>query len=128
MSSGLTSPAIGQDILLQIVEVQQEIATSDWESQAVMDLIVERTCALVQADSSVIELAEGEEMVYRACSTAAKQHEGARIKIAGSLSGLCLTTCEILDCVDSETDPPGEHRDVPQNQRAVDGGGALAAP
>ena len=105
MTSGLTSPAIGQDILLQIVEIQQEIATSDLASQAVMDLIAERTCGLAHADSSAIELAEGDEMVYRACSMAAKEHTGARIKIAGSLSGLCLTAGEILNCTDSETDP-----------------------
>ncbi len=96
---------MGHDILLQIVEVQQEIATTDLESQTVMNLIVERTCTLTQADSSVIELAEGNQMVYRACSAAAKAHEGARISIAGSLSGLCMQRGEILHCDDSENDP-----------------------
>ena len=96
---------MGHDILLKIVEIQQEIATSDLESQAIMNVIVERACALTHADSSVIELAEGDHMVYRACSTGAKAHEGARVLTSASLSGLCVKTGEIMHCRDAETDP-----------------------
>ena len=85
--------------------MQQEIATSTLDLQTIMDLIVERSCTICHATGGIIEIAEGDDMVYRACSAASKPHQGSRIKRAGSLSGLCVATGEILKCDDSETDP-----------------------
>ena len=52
-----------------------------------------------------MELAEGDEMVYRAASGMAARLLGLRLKRASSLSGLCVETNEALRCDDSETDP-----------------------
>lgn len=60
---------------------------------------------LTGADGAVVELAEGDEMVYRASSGLAATLLGLRLKRHGSLSGLCVETGDILRCEDSETDP-----------------------
>jgi signal transduction histidine kinase/DNA-binding NarL/FixJ family response regulator len=53
----------------------------------------------------VIELAEGEWMVYRAGSGTAAPHVGVRVPIASSLTGQCVREGRLLRCDDSETDP-----------------------
>ena len=91
--------------LLEIIHLQTEIAKLGIDLSQVMALVVERTVPLVRADGAAIELAEGEDMVYRAVSGNAKAFLGLRIKRKGSLSGLCVQTGEVLLCEDSETDP-----------------------
>ncbi|HMX56698.1 MAG TPA: GAF domain-containing protein [Leptospiraceae bacterium] len=91
--------------LLEIIHLQTEIAKLGIDLSQVMALVVDRTIPLVRADGAAIELAEGEDMVYRAVSGNAKPFLGLRIKRNGSLSGLCVQTGEVLLCEDSETDP-----------------------
>lgn len=94
-----------QQQLLDIIRLQTEIAQLGLDLGQVMDLVVERTPALVGADGVAIELAEGEDMVYRAASGLATPHLGLRLKRDSSLSGRCVGTGESLRCDDSETDP-----------------------
>ena len=54
--------------LLDIINIQTEIAKLGLDLGGVMSLVVEKTLALVGADGAAIELAEGEDMVYRAAS------------------------------------------------------------
>ncbi len=91
--------------LLDIIATQTEIAKLGLDLAGTMALVVERTLTLIEADGAAIELAEGDEMVYRAGSGAASGQLGLRIKLEGSLSGRCVTTGEILFCGDAETDP-----------------------
>jgi GAF domain len=53
----------------------------------------------------VVEIADGEEMVYRVASGTAAQYVGLRLGIDASLSGLCVREGRTLHCVESETDP-----------------------
>ncbi|WKE64861.1 sensor domain-containing diguanylate cyclase [Gallaecimonas kandeliae] len=91
--------------LMQVIQIQAEIAKLGLDLGGVMQFIVEQTVPLVQADGAVIELAEDGEMVYRAASGIAKAQLGLRLKIEDSLSGLCVQKGETLCCEDSETDP-----------------------
>jgi len=52
------------DRLREIIRTQTAIAASDLEPLAIMQLIAERAQTLTRASAGVIELAEGEEMVY----------------------------------------------------------------
>jgi diguanylate cyclase (GGDEF)-like protein len=52
----------------------------------------------------VIEMVDGDEMVYHVGSGAAEYSVGLRLKASASLSGLCVETGEILYCSDSATD------------------------
>ncbi|HEY1190866.1 MAG TPA: PAS domain-containing protein, partial [Gemmata sp.] len=99
-----TGPGSERALLSRIIAVQQEVATADPEPGALMDLIVARTHALTQADGAVVELAEGDEMVYRAATGTAATSLGVRLKLHSSLSGLSVLTGEVLRCDDAETD------------------------
>lgn len=90
--------------LMQVIKIQTEIAKLGLDLGGVMQYVVEQTLSLLGADGAAIELAEDGEMVYRAASGIAESQLGLRLKIDGSLSGLCVITGETLSCADSETD------------------------
>lgn len=91
--------------LIQVINIQAEIAELGLDLGGVMQYVVEKSLSLVSADGAVIELAEDGEMVYRAATGMAKDQLGLRLKIDASLSGLCVMTGETLSCDDSESDP-----------------------
>lgn len=91
--------------LLQIIKIQTEVAKIGLDLGAVMQYVVEQTLTLVGAEGSVIELAEDGEMVYRAAAGIAATQLGLRLKIATSMSGLCVRSGETLLCEDSQHDP-----------------------
>ena len=93
-----------RDQLVAIIRVQTEIARHGLDLAPVMAVVVERTLELVKADGAVIELAEDQEMIYRAASGIAAGQLGLRLQLASSLSGLCVLSGEIQRCSDTETD------------------------
>lgn len=70
----------------------------------VLALVVDKALCLVQADGAVIELADGDDMVYRAASGIAADSLGLRLNIHNSLSGLCVCTGQPQFCQDTECD------------------------
>lgn len=95
---------ISREQLLAIIGIQTEIAKVGLDLGAVMALVVERAQQLVGGDGAVIELVEGDEMVYRATSGIAAKQLGLRLQIANSLSGFCIKTGVPQRCDDSELD------------------------
>lgn len=93
-----------QEQLMEIIRIQTEIAKLGLDLGNVMQFVAEHTLPLVEADGAVIELAEGEDMVYRAAAGSAAGHLGLRLKRASSLSGHCIAQGKILRCDDSEQD------------------------
>ncbi len=91
--------------LLQVIETQTEIARLGLDLGAVMALVAERAQGMTGADGAVVELAEDEDMVYRASAGIAEPYLGLRLQRSGSLSGLCVAAGTPLMCGDSETDP-----------------------
>lgn len=87
------------------IRLQTNIAQLGHDLGSVMALVVERTLSLVVSDGAVIELAEGNEMVYRAASGIAAPQLGLRLNLGTSLSGLCVRTGQQLICQDTERDP-----------------------
>lgn len=92
------------DQLMQVIKIHTEIARLGFGLGEIMAFVVEQTPALIGADGAVVELAEGDDMVYRAAAGMAQDQIGLRLKIDDSLSGLCVRSGEILNCADSETD------------------------
>ena len=88
-----------------IISTQRDIAQAALDMNAVLNLIVARTQDLTHASGAVIELAEGDEMVYRAASGRAAPYVGMRMKMTSGLSGECVRTGQILRCDDAERDP-----------------------
>jgi PAS domain S-box-containing protein len=91
--------------LSAVIATQHAVATAPRDLPTVLNTVVERARELTGADGAVIELAEGEWMVYRAASGTAAAHVGVRVPIATSLTGLCVREGQLLRCDDSETDP-----------------------
>lgn len=94
-----------QKQLLDVINIQTEIVKLGLDLSDVMSLVVERTLTLIGADGAAIEMAEGEDMVYRTVSGSATAHHGLRLRREGSLSGACVATGRIMRCDDSESDP-----------------------
>jgi signal transduction histidine kinase/ActR/RegA family two-component response regulator len=95
----------GGERLSAIIRTQTEIATVGLDIDRTMNLIVKRTHELTHAGGSVVEMIDGDELIYRAASGSAAKHLGMRLKVSGSFSGHCASLGEILYCRDSETDP-----------------------
>jgi diguanylate cyclase (GGDEF)-like protein len=91
--------------LREIIRTQTEIAASDLDPAAIMRLIAERAQELTRSSSGVIELAEGEEMVYAVTTGEATPYLGTALKRATSLSGLCVREGEVLRSDDTGDDP-----------------------
>src|SRR4051812_48544115 len=100
-SNGLAAPESASR-LATIVDTVAEIAWANLDLDAVMTLITARTQALTCASGAAVELAEGEDMVYRAATGSTEPFLGLRLKIATSLSGSCVRSGNVLLCDDSE--------------------------
>jgi len=91
--------------LRAIIKTQTEIAASDLDPEATMQLIARRAQELTRASAGVIELAEGEEMVYAVTSGEATPYLGTRLRVATSLSGRCVREGRVLRSDDTGEDP-----------------------
>ncbi len=91
-------------MLDRLVQTQSAIAMSELGLDEMLRTVVEEALALTGADAAVVELPEGEDMVYRAVAGSAEPYFGLRLPQDGSASGYCLATAEPLVVLDTETD------------------------
>ena len=91
--------------LAAVVATQQEVLAAITDLEKVMALVVDRVPDVTSGNGAVIEILEGDELVYRAASGVAKQHIGLRLSSEGSLSGLAVTKKSLVRCDDTEIDP-----------------------
>lgn len=94
-----------QQRLERIIATQAQIVQAHLDLDAFMQLVVDAVQELTEAKGAVIELVEGDYMVYRAASHSLSQHVGLRLLRNQSLSGLCVNTAAVLHCTDTESDP-----------------------
>ena len=105
--AGLKSSTVGDtdpSTLLTIIRVQDAINDADGSSRAVMHIVADQACQATGAAGAVIELAEGDEMVYTVTSGSLRGKEGLRLALVGSLSGEAVRVGRILISDDTETD------------------------
>jgi diguanylate cyclase (GGDEF)-like protein len=95
----------GSRHLRAIIQTQTEIAASDLDLDEVMGLIARRAQDLTRANGGVIEIADGDEMVYRVTTGEATPFLGVRLKMGESLSGLCVREEKVLRSDDTSKDP-----------------------
>ncbi|HXI13743.1 MAG TPA: GAF domain-containing protein [Thermoanaerobaculia bacterium] len=88
-----------------VVSAQQEILSAVTDLDKVLDVIVRSTPEVTGGSGAVVELVEGDELVYRAASGSAAGHVGKRLALGGSLSGKAVQTRELVRCDDVERDP-----------------------
>lgn len=88
-----------------IIHAQNQIIDAGSSLPDVMQIVTDQAMLLTEATGAVVELAEGDEMVYASTAGTVKGKEGLRLHLHGSLSGLCVTTGETLTCSETQTDP-----------------------
>ena len=77
--------------LMSVIETLTAIAKLGIDLHAVMTLVANQVQKLVEAATgAIVELAEGEDMVYRAVSNQADHLLGLRLNRSTSLSGMCI--------------------------------------
>lgn len=90
--------------LAAVVRTQQDVLAAITDLEQVMALVVERVPDVTSGNGAVIEMREGDQLVYRAASGSAKEHVGLRLDLGSSLSGLAVREKVIVQCEDTETD------------------------
>jgi diguanylate cyclase (GGDEF)-like protein len=90
--------------LQEIIRTQTEIASTELDLRAVMQLIAELGQELTRASAGVIELAQGDQMVYMVTSGEATPYLGTSLKIDESLSGLCVRKGRLMRSDDTAED------------------------
>jgi diguanylate cyclase (GGDEF)-like protein len=91
-------------LLDRLVQTQSAIALSDFGFEDVLQTVVDEALALTGADAAVVELPDGEDMVYRAVAGSAEAFAGRRLPADGSASGRCIERLEALVVDDTATD------------------------
>jgi diguanylate cyclase (GGDEF)-like protein/PAS domain S-box-containing protein len=89
----------------RVVAAQTAIAGGVGDLVETLDVVAAEACAIVGGDGAVVELPDGEDMVYRSGAGAGAAHIGARVRIAGSLAGHVMATGESASCPDTDVDP-----------------------
>lgn len=91
--------------LLEVIAIQTEVARLGLDLGGLLSLVVQRILSLAGANGAAVEMAEGEDMVYRAAAGMAGGSLGLRLKRGASLSGLCVQQGRALRCDDALIDP-----------------------
>jgi EAL domain-containing protein (putative c-di-GMP-specific phosphodiesterase class I)/putative methionine-R-sulfoxide reductase with GAF domain len=92
-------------LLSRIISVQGEIVQAGLDPHKVVDVVTRRAQELTNSTGAVLELLDGDELVYWSASGNAIAQLGTRVNAERSLSGLCIKTGRVLHCNDSEADP-----------------------
>ena len=103
------------ELFQAMIEVQQAVAAAGLDSQTVMRVIADRGLRLTGATGAVIESIEGEELVPQVHIGT----EAPRLRLADSLSGLCVRTGELQRSDDVLADPRDRARRLPGHRRPL---------
>ena len=93
------------ELLTELVTTQQAVLATDFDLDVVLDEVAAQAQRLTRSDAAVVEMLEGDELVYRAVAGSAEKFRGLRMNADTSLSGRSIRTGEILWCQDAGTDP-----------------------
>jgi diguanylate cyclase len=93
------------NVLRDIIDAQNEIASRGLDLQAVIDLISELAMKITEADGGLVQMVEGEQVVYRAACGIAAPQIGRRAKVADSLVGTCIQEAKVIGSDDTREDP-----------------------
>jgi diguanylate cyclase (GGDEF)-like protein len=91
--------------LLAVISTQTEIARLGLDLNDVMAKVASQAQAITGAAGAIVEMVDGDEMVYRAVEGTARGQLGLRLRRDSSLSGRCVAAARSLLCDDAEFDP-----------------------
>ena len=93
------------ELMGRLAAAQSRIGAGSGELLETMGRVAAEACDIVAADGAVVELPDGDDMVYRAVVGSTSGSLGLRVPIARSLAGTALRTGQTFNCADTETDP-----------------------
>ncbi|WP_088894914.1 PAS domain S-box protein [Leptolyngbya ohadii] len=91
--------------LAAIIQAQQDITLNNASLDAVIAASLASVQALTDAAGVLIELLDGDQLVYRLARGVAPAYPGIRLQAENSLSSHCVAAGKILQCSDVATDP-----------------------
>jgi GAF domain-containing protein len=97
-------PTSESDILAAIAATRDELASGVFDADAAMKLVARQAQFLTDARGAVVELLEGNELVYRAATGTAARSLGLRVESRKSMSGLCFHSQQVMRCDDTDKD------------------------
>lgn len=89
---------------VRILQCQSAAVAAFPDQERVMSVIAAGAREVVGATFAVVEMLEGDELVYRSVVGLARELIGGRLKASTSLSGLCVREGQLVSCEDTETD------------------------
>lgn len=92
------------DRISGVVAAQTAISGGSGRLLETMELVGANAAAIVGADGAVVEMVDGDDLVYRAVVGTSGGQVGLRVPIAGSLAGIALRTGKTQHSLDTETD------------------------
>jgi diguanylate cyclase (GGDEF)-like protein len=99
----LRARALSASALAEIVATQNAIAGAGMHLGEIMRIVAERAERMTHAVAAVVEVPEGDGMIYRAATGDAAAHVGLRVG-AASPAVRCLRTGQVLRCSDADVD------------------------
>ncbi len=99
----LAIPSQGR--LLEIIELQNAIASMNASGDDVMRFVADRAAGLTHATGVVVALVEGDDLVYRATSGSTKTALGTRLSVTSTLAARCIADRKPLRIDDVGSDP-----------------------
>lgn len=102
--SPLSASLLTKQQLLSVIRAQTEIIHQHLNPTQIMERMAGLASDLTFASGGVVEMVEGDEMVYMAATGMAKDKVGMRLKAGTSLSGLCIQKGQVLNCKDAKAD------------------------
>jgi EAL domain-containing protein (putative c-di-GMP-specific phosphodiesterase class I) len=99
------SPHDETDMLRRVLAIHGEIAQAGLDPHRIVDVVTRRAQELTHAAGAVVEILDGDDLIYWSASGTCTSGLGLRVDTKKSLSGMCATTNLILRCDDSESDP-----------------------
>jgi L-methionine (R)-S-oxide reductase len=102
--SPISASLLTKQQLMSVISAQTEIIRKHLSAKQIMERMAELASDLTFASGGVVEMVEGDEMVYVAATGMARNNIGLRLNANTSLSGLCIQKNQVLNCKDADTD------------------------
>lgn len=90
-----------QDVMAALTRISADSSSAD----ALMRRVVDETLRITGATGAVVERLHEQNLDYVCVAGSIVEHLGLRLRVQGSLSGLCAETRSAQRCTDTESDP-----------------------
>ncbi|KAB0676290.1 GAF domain-containing protein [Aureimonas leprariae] len=93
-----------------MIATQQAVAAAEADLGSVFQAVVDGALRVVDAaDGAVVELRDGDDLVYDTVSGTSARHKGIRLPVGRTLSGKAVLAERPMHCADTEADPSMNH-------------------